>query len=621
MQMIQTLTINFTGEDLVAAEPCSFWCRLAEDQTDEKLTLSAAAKIADELYHRTPCLPDDEQGPVPEVVSTDIEAIGSLLDLDLCAQLRSGDYTIKIRVIRSHPDIPYTPVITYGAATIKSIVPVSANVTYALDVESAEEETLLYPVVGDSPPRLTWTGVSGPEIARNCEKIKWEGVMTGRLMVSQATKYDLLTIIVPGVPSTPGSSRGTPQNFELTVFYNHQAYTGRYSSPNDYESISSVCGTWSFVIDEEPEEPEVPIEEPEEPEDPCQVSVIDHYNTSYKPGTEQFDLDKCCGIPPHMPTDCFVKKIGTVSAEGLSDEVRAAYTAISNYCALGLCTPVSAVKFVAIGPPPGETCGDVLEKMVVQDPHCCDGVVIMSIDYQMSIEVMTDNSTGLLRVRDGLGPYLWRVMSPGIFLTDPGGHKVLALETENNWAFVVSEDICGTVEVMVADQCSSIAIMSIRATDGKWAARYTDDSKQYWPSGKLGKGELLNIDGWKAVKTIGAVRYEQPVSFTYAAYFHENSCCVSEQPLCCDDINTYIDENACVKVLGGSYGPWDTHGIISFDVEGTAAEPLNYFGETDCGIMYEVVPGSSCPLGFLCYGRPIFKGYLMEGVKIYDWVC
>jgi len=466
-----SLTINFASDPSATSKACPYWCRLVEDGTDEKLTKSAAAKMVDDLYQRNPCVSADQQVPVPEVTSADIGATGSTIDKDLCAQLKSGDYTIKVRVVKSHPDLVHTAIITKG--DIESTVPTVATVTYSLDVETAEEADLLYPVTiaagaTDQGIEFTWMGVSGPEIIWDgCVTISWVGPMTGRIAITQPTKYDLLTIKVPGIPNYEGSEYGEPQEFDLTVFYNHQTYTERFSSPNDYDSIGDVCGWSTGVFAEDPDPTPLP-EDPPPPEDPCILTTLDVYQTSYRPGTQLFDDNKCCGGLPKMSPDCMELNVGTVASKEMTPEAKAYWEGLSQYCYMGLCTPISAVQFVAVGPAPDaeDGCGRIINKTVVQQRNCCDGVEPMEL--LLAPSVMADNSTAFLQVVGGSGQYQFRVLSSGLYFKTAGGYHVQVGDSSSGYIALYSDNICGTVTVQVVDTCGNSISIPIRATNGRW---------------------------------------------------------------------------------------------------------------------------------------------------------
>jgi hypothetical protein len=457
---IHSLLINYADPDAESNAPCKYWCRLAVDGGDEKLTVAAAAKMVDDLYNRNPCVPAEEQEPVPDAEVTDIEDAGDVLNVDLCAQLKSGDYTTKIRVIKSHPDVPHTSVIV-GPGTIKSIVPTDATVTYTVDVETAESATLLYPVVAEDFEAV-WTGISGPETKQHCEELTWEGVTTGRLTITHPTKYDLVTVEVPGVPKYEGSDRGDPQEFELLVFYNHQTYKEQFESPLDYDSISEVCGWYSSSVTI-PEDPENPYPEPPpEPEDPCQETVMDRYNTSYKPGTQDFDNDKCCGVPPVMGSECMSMKVGTVPSKGMSPEAMAYWRAKSEYCYAGLCTPVSAVSFVAVGPAPGETCGDVIHETIVKDRDCCEFIEPITAHPDNPTIIQSPGAVNLCVM--GGGPILKWETGCGLYFKDVYGNHVTTLYVTNPppspcCVRVFSpEVVCQGCAVQVSDDCTVISL-------------------------------------------------------------------------------------------------------------------------------------------------------------------
>jgi hypothetical protein len=508
---------------------------LAVNGSDEKLTVAAAAKMVDDLYNRNPCIPAEEQEPVPDAEVTDIEDAGNVLNVDLCAQLKSGDYTTKIRVIKSHPDIPHTSVIV-GPGTIESTVPTEAVVTYVVDVETAESATLLYPVVTDDFEAV-WTGISGPEINRHCEELTWKGVTTGRLTITHPTKYDLVTVEVPGVSNYEGSDRGEPQEFELLVFYNHQAYKEQFESPLDYDSIGEVCGWYSSSVTI-PEDPEDPYPEPPpEPEDPCQETVMDRYNTSYKPGTQPFDSDKCCGVPPVMGADCMVMKVGTVQSKEMTPEAKAYYESLGNYCYAGLCTPVSAVEFKAVGPAPGETCGNVIHKTVIIDQDCC--AIFDPVDGSADNPTeISSNSSVQLSVNGG-GPILTWEAGGDLYFINAYGKRVDTIKTVNSHPASItvysSKYFCENSSIQVTDECTTVSI-PLHNSDASPLVLCDGDNTDivvvpggYYDFGLTVHGGVPPYIGWSSdeLEHIGSGLFKAPDDFCGVATVHVTDSCGS----------------------------------------------------------------------------------------------
>jgi len=211
-----------------------------------------------------------------------------------------------------------------------------------------------------------------------------------------------------------------------------------------------------------------------EPEDPCRQTVLDVYNTSYRPGMKLFDDDKCCGLPPAEfgPDDCLEWKVGSVQAEGLSDEVKANIEAKGTLCRYGVCRSINEVEFIAVGPHPDDPkgCGDIIHRKVVQQRNCCEEVIPLEWDATVAPEVLADNSNCLIGVQFGKPPFTYRILSPNAYFKTAGGSQIQTAITNQSLLRMYSGNICGMVRIQVTDQCGGNITGHIRAVDGRWVS-------------------------------------------------------------------------------------------------------------------------------------------------------
>jgi len=472
----QSLVINFSS---IAPADDPYWLTIEVGEYSDTVTIEEAAAIVDDLYDTDPCLDDGTVKEEETITETEVIAAVFGSDPGMCAALLSGDYENDVRIIRSHLSLPYK--LTVSVGEVKQTVKVVEGVTVTVDVKDEINTVLPYPVV--SGIRVSWMG-SGPAISLKHNTLFWAGNFTGTLRASYTTEYDIVTVAVPGIrgESLNERERGEKQSSDILVFYHYQTYLETIDAPPDDPAatddyLADVCewenGQGSRNTDEEEEEPE-PIE-PVEPLDPCLRYTIDVYQTSYKPGTQLFDDNKCCNTAPKMSSECMELKVGNVSTKELSQEKKTYYESLTEYCSMGFCENVQRVDFVAVGPNPEdpEGCGRIINKTVVQQRNCCDEVEPMEL--LLAPSVMADNSNAFLQVVGGSGQYQFRVLSPGLYFKTAGGYPVHVGDSSSGYITLYSDNICGTVTVQVVDTCGNSISIPIRATDGRWEY-YSDDN-------------------------------------------------------------------------------------------------------------------------------------------------
>jgi len=448
------LIINFVP-DPMPVDP--IWLTMIPEEYDNKATVEDVQEVLDTLFDTSPCRKDATSGEV-EVSPAALVAAVVAINPGICAAILSGDYVNKCRVIRSHPDQPYK--LTPSVGTLGATVRVTEVVTLTVSVIDAESVVLDYPVISDQ--RASWMAGGGPVLRANGNTLYWSGRHTGTIRTSYTTRYDVVSVMVPGLPKKPGADsreRGEKQGCELLAFYQDLAWLAAITPPPDDpaandEYLAAVCG-WplaggSSTVGEEEEEQPLP-EEPPPPVDPC-------LNPNEQLADPEYYEDKCCHYPPPdrgpLP-ECQELRVGPVQAKGLSDEVKAKIAGMSQYCYLGLCHNVGEVEFIAVGPDPADPkgCGDIIHRIKVAPENCCDGVEPL-VEHPDNPNEISSNGRVKMCVLGGTLPIKWEV-SGGLWF-DNGS---TAMHTYANCAWVNSpKDFCERSVINVEDDCSQVSM-------------------------------------------------------------------------------------------------------------------------------------------------------------------
>jgi len=455
------LVINFVP-DPTPFDP--HWLTFIPEEYPLEVTVEEATTVMNALFETSSCL---EAVMTEEVEITEEELVAAILliDLDACNRLLSGNYTNRCKIIRSHPNEPYRLYagVDVGGTRV-STARVSEEVILTVSVIDAEHVTLTYPVVSDQ--KASWMNGRGPILRANGNTLYWKGKYTGTIRTSFMTTYDLATIHIPGIPNQNKRIRGKKQECSLWAFYADRVWEDTISPPPDDpfasdKYLAAVCG-WkeegsSTEFEEEEEEP-LP-EEPPEPDDPCLLTVLDAYQTSYRPGMQLFDDDKCCGEVPKLLGDCMDLRVGSVPAKGLSDEVKARIAGMTEYCYMGLCHKIGSVEFVAVGPDPEDPkgCGDVIHRKVVPDPNCCDEVEPL-VEHSDNPNEISSNGRVRMCVLGGAGRLTWAV-GGGLWF-DNGSTTMTT--TARCLHVNAPNDFCLRSVINVADGCSELTMELIR---------------------------------------------------------------------------------------------------------------------------------------------------------------
>lgn len=442
--MIQSLVINFAGVPL-PEDP--YWLTIVPPVYDDRATVADVAAIVDSLYDIDPCV-ETTGAPPTEPKPEDLPRAAQAIDLDLCKVLMSGDYEAEIKVIRSHPDLPYKFIASLGEVT--QTVKVEEKVTVTIDVQDATSVTLELPVV--SGLAASWLGsvhgvdgaVSAPRLDARHNTLFWLGSVTGTIRAAFVTTYDLVTLAVPGLKAFPEDPSGDPQGSDILAFYHYQSYTATIEPPPedpaaDEAFLAAVCGWLSGggagITEDEP----LP-EDPPPPEDPC----FDPAGDLHDP---EFYKYKCCHYPPWPLPDCQGWIAGHKPGKGLDQEVMDAIIAGHR----------GPVEFVGIGNPGPEGCGEIIHRIEVHPKNCCDEVVPLEAD-PTNPTTISSGGRARLYVLFG-GPVLTWQATGGLYFDN--GSSVIV--TPARYVFVnAPQEFCARAVIEVTDDCSELSMVLVK---------------------------------------------------------------------------------------------------------------------------------------------------------------
>ena len=467
---ITSVTYSSTASEIPAEE---YWLRIEQDIEEDLVTAGEVAEVIDKLYDLNPCYGDKEQtDAVPEESPTEeklLEVAKAELDLEECKRLKSGTYTALVNIYRSHPDEPYTLHLDVGK--VKSTVTLTKEKIIIISIEGLSSLKLDFPV--KSGLVASWVGsvfdTSGSIIPPVIKEIYgntlfWDKPVTGVLRAEFVTVYDVVEIEVPGISKYIGSEFGEPQDANILAFYHYQFYEGSVTAPTediaaDKEMLAKICG-WSDGNAEEEEDPE-----PEtEPIEPVVYGCIEYGSGPFGPmpiAEPSFYAEKCCvaGNPNPCRTWKSPNPGGYVLPQEVIDKLTREWP--------------GPIEFIALGPITPEGCGAIYKEQIVRAKNCCDEAEPIEWDFETSVEVMADNTSGLVFVTGGVPPYHWSVRGQGFALNEQGNLRDGFTDTP--FARIFATDwACGYAAIEVTDGCS-VANGGVRSTNGQWVRTYSGE--------------------------------------------------------------------------------------------------------------------------------------------------
>jgi len=167
-----------------------------------------------------------------------------------------------------------------------------------------------------------------------------------------------------------------------------------------------------------------------------------------------FYEQKCCESPGDIGLPACEEHHGPFTNKQLDDDQKEAIT--TRYGA--------DAKIIMVGPLEG-SCGETITTQDIPSGNCCEGVSTIIWDYDESVEVIADNSFGMVEVQGGQAPYSWKVRGTGFAFNEAG--TVRDAITDVPAITIYTKDSCGNAWVTVTDGCSSDS-ESIRSTEGQF---------------------------------------------------------------------------------------------------------------------------------------------------------
>jgi len=475
---------------------------------DDTASLGEVAELVDEIWGTDPCNqaeePAAETDPTEEAkppVSEEefAEIIRREFNPGLCGMNINGDYATQIKVAVSHPGERYTLRLTHGR--IGKTVTVEEPLELTIVVKDAASVDLDFPVV--SGGSFTWRGsvygragnMTGPPITLSGRTLSWGQQLTGSIAVSGRTRYDLVDVTVLG------DEEGEPGECRAICFF-HGLIDEIDLQPPDVDNDDGLeiyrqpfCGHGTLVMGD-PNDDEVTCYEDISYVYRCQCSGEEAYqHTEYQvvvpcpPGIRcQYGLDKCWSFMGHRTVlggyvDCgetsgglddpeFRNKICCDQATGLP-KCKTTYS--KNPGGVPLDPEIEKeyrriykekLRIVAVSPDDGD-CGVTKTVIAVKPKNCCAEAEPIAWDYENSVEVLPDNTSGIVFVTGGVPPYHWSVRGQGFALNQQG--TLRDGFTDTPYVRIYATHLaCGWCDIEVTDGCTT-STGGIRSTNGQWA--------------------------------------------------------------------------------------------------------------------------------------------------------
>lgn len=457
-----------TGDDV--------WLRLEQITEDDLITTAEIAELVDALYQVDPCLTPVEAADVAETANTlpDNTTIADLLALAAeklsiaeCSRRKSGDYTARVKIIRSHlipiEENKYT--LRPSVGEITGISPTNENIVQTINVNDQSSITLDYPVLqGEDeewPGSAKWLGsvwttkdgaIKPPKITGNGRVLSWSPACTGTIIARFDTTYDIATLSVPGIPAATAGAVGSTQPCTLRAFYRYQVYEAEITAVNtdtqaDADSLAAVCG-WADLdggtagtgtsgtgASDSDDDADSADDDDDAPPTGC-------LSPNSNLASRAFYRKTCCKEPPFSLPDCSVYATAK-PALGLSPEIQAAYKKTSG----------KRVNFVAVGPGP-DGCGRIFIRQNVNPINCCDDTTPMSPSPDNPTSMGSSSVIGL-SVENGLKFYPWKWRASGGLFFYGGATEINGDASE----LVYSPEVwCERGTVRVDDGCTVLTM-------------------------------------------------------------------------------------------------------------------------------------------------------------------
>ena len=493
----QNLAISFSLSSL--GEDESWWVRLEQVSFEPDLaSVEDAAEAIDAIFELDPCVDETaltggESAPItedgtlePPMDVVDFHALMAFIlghsNYDPCKIINDGSYETDVRLYRSHVNEPYVLKIINGEL-LQTII-VSENISISILVEG-DSITLEKPIHSMLVSSFEVQSVQG-------STVNFVSEVNGYVNFTYLSQHDLLTIKVN--PPAEYVEEADPCN--CIVFYAKMVQELELQPPEDDSDAKELFGCdYTIVTNVTPdtvgcykltyhlikcqctgeEVLRTPVEEAipcPEGVDSCgpfatncrrQIGPTLALTTGYVDcGGGSFDTslndpvyyeEKCC-YPPQFP----LPKCNTITSifqggKGIKNGVehhRSIYG--------------GNTRFVAVSPKDG-VCGEVITRQEVHAIDCCDDATPLIWDSINSVQVITDDSSGVVVVTGGLRPLTVSVRGSGFWLD--ANHTIRDGISSSADIAIYTSDACGMCAVIITDGCSTVS-GKVRSDDGNY---------------------------------------------------------------------------------------------------------------------------------------------------------
>lgn len=677
-----TLAIDYAST--AVTDP--WWVRFGQDGVSDTATVGETADLLDVLYTIDPC--DGSESEVSEPVAEDVvDAVVQTFRLSICDKRYDGSVLVPIKIYRSHPSDDYVLRVSGGRVEGESVA-IAEEVTQIATVKQASSLTLEYPVVSGFTAR--WVGdvvgpdgnhVSPPTIKRQGNTLYWQGQVTGTVRAEFVSTHDRIGILVAGVDGEMGQA-------VVRAFYHGTCTTFTPEMPDAAESDTSLCPSTTWQVDPDPDNVtcyEIVVQtkrcgcsgiEKEsqtfERDVPCpasgptrcpgvshtcrhllgtvpeEVFVECEEDQGYLVAEREFYKEQCCEYPSLSLPQC-EEKTESYAGDKSIEHGEAFWRGLYG----------EHTRFVPISPEDG--CGKHITRQVVQPDDCCETAPKMTWNSDSSIDTVHDFDSGFVYVRDGIGPFVWRITGDG-YLWFSGSATPAVIVTEERWAAIETGAYpCGKFEIEVTDACGTVVSGEIVSTYGAWVLRYnTAAASERWDIADLSGLPVSNPTSW-GFEEIGWAGAEAIAVAVYVIVGEGSTRVKYMQPSACDtkpgSATICAGDTGLCSVIPGDYGLSFTLPAVGEggEVLGDCGRPLvsedhdwrsriydpsweaivanvgPAIGCVPSGIVTTsgdfvltvsrlAAPTSECPSGYQCYAEVWIKAFA-HLVTIYDWSC
>lgn len=458
-----------------------YWVRLEQEHETRAITPGEVADVIDAVYDFEPCSQEqaggeeaglNEQGqPEPPLSKEELKnKLNTVLKLGICEDLASS--IIKLRVIRSHIDEPYRLNLSDG--NILNTIRKTEEKTVSLAVDGQREVDLEYP-----PSKL--------RLSRNLEytlsgsKIVFDEPVTDIFTANFVTTYDEVEIEVPN------DEEGNPGECTALCFYHGLVEERALDIPDPDENEDGLCAAFGLQtsadipreancykllhrvtkcrcsgMEHSRETEEIAVTCPEGAPAGRQLEGSETITTGYVDcgeetgdiSTSEFYEEKCCVKPNRSLPRCSVVKSvyrGGRGIKGGAQKYKDLYG--------------ENTRIIGVGPAEGP-CGDLVIEHKLMAKNCCEDVIDtpLRVLNDVSIDVLADNSSGIVVLDGGLDEIEWQVYGQDVWLNQS---HTLRRAVGGRVARIYAGDTCGMIFVTATDGCTVVQ-HTLRAETGYW---------------------------------------------------------------------------------------------------------------------------------------------------------